>query len=83
MKKLQLLTLPGCVHCEEFKKWWHNEASKEFDTVEYEEIDGVTPAGQKMVQEYGIMAAPGIIIDGELFSTGGFDKKKISEALRG
>lgn len=38
--------------------------------------------GQKMVQEYGIMASPGIIVNGELFSTGGLDKNKLVEKLR-
>lgn len=35
-----------------------------------------------MVQKYGIMASPGIIIEGELFSTGGLNREKLIEKLK-
>ena len=38
--------------------------------------------GQKMVQEYGIMSSPGIIVNGELFSAGGLDKNKLIEKIK-
>ncbi len=42
-----------------------------------------TPEGMEMAGKYSIFASPGIIINGELFSTGGVDKdefiKKIKE----
>mgnify|MGYP001560948431 FL=1 len=45
-------------------------------------VDMLTEQGQKMVQQYGIMSSPGIIINSELFSMGGLDKKKLIEKIK-
>jgi alkyl hydroperoxide reductase subunit AhpF len=50
--------------------------------VEYKNISVVSPEGQEMVQKYMIMASPGIIINGELFSTGGFNRDKVVAKLK-
>lgn len=50
--------------------------------MEIEFIDMLSEKGQKMVQEYGIMASPGIIVNGEPFSIGGLDKNKLAERIR-
>jgi len=36
----------------------------------------MTPEGQELAQKYMIFASPGIIINGELWATGGFNKEK-------
>mgnify|MGYP001610064045 FL=1 len=48
----------------------------------FEETSIVTPEGQALAQKYMIFASPGIIINGELFSTGGVDRKKFIEKLQ-
>ena len=78
---LEVLTSPGCVHCAEFKKYWEGVKDK-FPEVEMNEIDLTSDKGQEMVQKYMIMASPGVIINGELFSTGGVDKEKFEEKLK-
>jgi len=35
-----------------------------------------------MVTTHGIMSSPGIIVNGELFSSGGLDKEKLLEKLK-
>jgi len=72
---VQELTAPGCVHCKEFKEFWHS-IEKDWPNVRFEEISILTPDGQELAQKYMIFASPGIIINGELFSTGGVDKEK-------
>lgn len=79
--KLQFLTMPGCSHCAEAKKIIE-EIKPDFPDLEIEEIDMTTPEGQELVQKHGIMSSPGVIIEGELFSTGGLDKEKLIEKLK-
>ena len=49
--------------------------------MQIEEIDVVTPKGMELVQKYGIMASPGIIINNELFSTGALNKEDFVKKL--
>ena len=81
MNKVQFLTMVGCHNCEAVKKIF-DEVLPGFPNIEMEEIDMATPEGQKLVQEHGIMASPGIGINGELFSTGGVDREKLMEKLK-
>ena len=78
---LKELSIPGCVACAQFDKVWV-EMQKEFPQVQYEKIDATSAEGQKMVVDYGIFSAPGILINGELFSTGGVNRNQLSTKLR-
>ena len=78
---LEILSSPGCVHCAEFKKYWES-VKNQFADVEMREIDLTGDKGQEMVQKYMIMASPGIIINEELFSTGGVNKEKFEAKLK-
>jgi len=81
MVKLQEVSIPGCIECIQFKKIWE-EIKNDFPRVEFQEYDGLTPEGQELIQKYHILAAPGIIINDELFSTGGVNKEKLIEKLK-
>lgn len=72
---------PGCHICKEFEAWWET-IKKDWPKVTYKRVDILMPEGQEMVQKYMIFASPGIIINGELFSTGGFSKEKFTAKLR-
>ena len=78
---VQELSAPGCVHCLEFEKFW-NSIAKDWPNVEYKKIMVTTPEGMEIVQKYMIFSSPGIIINGELFSTGGFNKEKFTQKLK-
>lgn len=78
---LQEITVPGCVECKKFEEWWR-EASKDFPEVKFEKIDATAPEGQEMVLKYQIFASPGIIVHGELFSTGGVNKEALTKRLK-
>ena len=82
MIKIQEVTTPGCSHCAEAKKILKEEIKPAFPDVEIEYIDMLTEQGQKMVQDYGIMSSPGIIVNGELFPAGGLDKDKLIEKIK-
>ncbi len=82
MNKILFLTIVGCHNCEKVKKIFDEVIPQFKDKVEVEEIDIATPRGQELVQKYSIMASPGIIINDELFATGGVDKEKLIEKLK-
>jgi glutaredoxin len=77
MIKIQEVSTPGCAHCAEARRLLEQEIKQQFPNVDIEFIDMLSPEGQKLVQEYGIMASPGIIVNGELFSMGKLNKQKL------
>jgi glutaredoxin len=80
--KIQELSTKGCSHCQEARKLLEQKIKSQFPNVEIEYIDMMTEQGQKMVQDYGIMASPGIVVNGELFSVGGLNKNKLIEKIK-
>ncbi len=77
---LEELTSPGCHNCAAFKDMWE-EIKSNWPNVKFSEVSLIDPAGQEMVQKYQIFASPGIILNGELFSTGGIDRDEFIKKL--
>ena len=75
------ISSPGCLHCKDFKDFWES-IKGEWPHVRFKEIDVTTGEGQALVQKYMIFSSPGIIINGNLFSTGGVDKDKFVAKLK-
>lgn len=80
--KLLVLTSPGCHHCDRFRDFWEEESAK-WPNVSMREVSVLTEEGQSLAREHAIFASPGIIIDGELVSTGGFDPKDLRRRFEG
>lgn len=82
---LEEVTSPGCHNCAEFKSFWESIKS-DWPQVTYKEVSITTKEGQELIQKHQIFASPGIIVNGELFSTGGVKKddflKKLSELTK-
>ena len=78
---LEELSSPGCHICRAFEEFWHS-TEKDWPNVTYKNLDVTTPEGQEMAQKFMIFASPGIILNGELWATGGFDKGKFLESLK-
>ena len=78
---LLVLTSPGCTHCHEFLEYWKTVALK-WPNVTLKEISLITPEGQELVQKHQIFASPGILLNGELFATGGVNKERFLEKLK-
>ncbi|MAZ30189.1 glutaredoxin [bacterium] len=81
MHTIQFLTMVGCHNCAAAKKIFDEIMPDYQDKITVEEIDITSEKGQELVSKYSIFASPGIVIDDELFSTGGVDKNKLAEKL--
>jgi len=83
MKEIEVKSLssPGCHNCEAFEKFWH-EAENQYPNVKYKNVSVLSPEGMELAQKYTILASPGIIINGELFSLGGVDKDKFISKIK-
>lgn len=77
---VEVLASPGCHNCRAFEEWWATVA-RDWPQVTVAKKDITTPEGQELAQKYMIMASPGVVINGELFSTGGVDKEKFLAKL--
>ncbi len=78
---LEELSSPGCHNCEAFKNFWESEKAN-WPNVEFKDVSILTPEGQELVQKHSIFASPGIILNGELFSTGGVNQGSFKEKLK-
>jgi glutaredoxin len=70
---LEEVSSPGCHNCEAFKAFWEEE-QKNWPNVTFAEHGIMTPEGQELIQKHQIFASPGIILNGELYATGGVNK---------
>ncbi len=79
--KIQEISTSGCASCMAAKEILEKDIKSQFPEVEIEFIDMLTEEGQKMVVKYGVMSSPGIIVNDELFSSGGLDKNKLIKKI--
>ena len=73
---LEEVFAPGCHTCKELEALWEL-VKGDFPNVRFDRVDVTTDKGQELAQKHMIFASPGIILNGELFSTGGFNKEKL------
>lgn len=78
---LEELSSPGCHICKAFEEFWHS-IEKDWPNVAYKNISVTTSEGQALAQKHMILASPGIILNGELWATGGFDERKFVQKLK-
>lgn len=78
---LEELSSPGCQICKAFEEFWHN-IEKDWPNVEYKNISVITPEGQALAQKHTIFSSPGIVLNGELWGMGGFDKENFLAKLK-
>ncbi len=78
---LEVLHSPGCHTCKLFVEFWH-AIEKDWPKVTFSDVSVLDPKGQEMAQKYMIFASPGIILNGELWATGGFDKDGFVKKLK-
>jgi len=78
---LDVLSAPGCQICKVFEDFWHS-VEKNWPNVTFRKVEVITEEGQAMAQKHMILASPGIILNGELFSVGGFDQEKFIQKLK-
>lgn len=78
--QVKIVSTPGCTHCAAARKVLE-ELSPQYPQLTIQEIDATTPEGMELVSMYGIFASPGIIVNNQLFSTGGLDKVSFIKKL--
>jgi len=81
MVLVEEITVPGCVDCMRFEKFW-DSVKDQFPGATLKIFDATTPEGMEKVSKYNIFSSPGVIINGELFSTGGVRKNAFLKKLK-
>lgn len=81
MVKVQLVYTKQCVYCPTAKALFKD--LKKTNKFDYEEIDAMSPEGQKLVAKYSIMSVPSIIVDGKMKWVGIPQKDKVLEVVAG
>lgn len=85
MLKVTLVRPEGCAHCGQVLDTLE-KLKKVYSSLTIEDIDMLSDKGQELVQRYGIMASPGILINNEFFASGGATenqlKKKFEEITK-
>jgi len=79
--QLEVLAAPGCHMCHVFEEYWKT-IEKEWPSVSFKKYEITTPEGQELAGKHMILSSPGIILNGELWATGGFDKDKFVAKLK-
>lgn len=79
MVKVQLVYTKTCIYCPAAKQLF--KALKKTHKFDYEEIDAVSPEGQKLVSKYMIMSVPTIIVDGKVQWVGIPQKDKVISVI--
>ena len=70
---IEELSSPGCHNCAAFKAFWETEKVN-WPNATLKEISILDTEGQELVQKHQIFASPGILLNGELFCTGGVNQ---------
>lgn len=81
MIKVQLVYTKSCVYCPVAKQMF-KELKKHYK-FDYEEIDAMSPEGQRLVNKYSIMSIPTIIVDGKVQWVGVPQKDKVLSVITG
>jgi len=77
---LETLSSPGCHNCTVFKEFW-NGIRNNWQNVQLKEMSIITSEGLTMVEKHKIFSSPGIVLNGELFSTGVVDTDRFVQKL--
>lgn len=77
--RVTLLTQDDCTFCDHAKEVLARVATDH--PLQVEEIGLDTPAGQALAVGEGVFFAPGVLLDGTLFSHGRLSEKKLRRTL--
>ncbi len=79
MPNLTLLTQPSCSYCDQAKEILSRLANEY--PLRVTEIGIQTQEGETLAIQHAILFAPGILLDGKLFSYGRLSEKKLRSKL--
>lgn len=78
--KVQLVKTQGCGHCTQVIEIL-KKIKPDYPGLTIEEILMTTEKGMTLVQNHGIMASPGVIINGKLAFVGGASEGELRKKL--
>ncbi len=81
MVKVQLVYTKSCIYCPAVKSMF-KDFKKQYK-FDYEEIDAMSPEGQKLVTKFSIMSVPTIIVDNRVRWVGVPQKDKVIAVVGG
>lgn len=77
---ITLLTQPECHYCDHAKQVLANLGQDlRFDVVE---VDLGSPEGRALASEHGVLFAPGVLLDGQMFGYGRLSERRLRKALQ-
>ncbi|MHA7156186.1 glutaredoxin family protein [Arthrobacter sp. TMN-50] len=79
MRTVTLLTQESCTWCEQAKNTL--QAISATHPLVIEEIELTSTRGRDLAVRHGVAFAPGILIDGQMFSFGRLSEKKLRRRL--
>jgi glutaredoxin len=80
--KIEQISTPGCPTCVWSKDFLEREIRPNFPGIEIEYLTAASEKGRELIQKHSIFAAPGLIVNGKLFSTGSYDKENLIEKIK-
>ncbi len=78
MLKVTLIRPDGCSHCVAVLESLERMKA-DYPDLTVEEVDMTTPEGQEMVQKFGILSSPGILVNDEFFAFGGATEEQFKQ----
>lgn len=81
MIKVTLIRPSGCQHCVQVKGTLE-KLKTDYPDLVFEEVEATTPDGQTLIQKYGILSSPGILVNDEFFAMGGATEKQLREKFK-
>ncbi|WP_216699783.1 thioredoxin family protein [Arthrobacter sp. H5] len=76
---MTLLTQQNCTWCEQAKNILQDVSTTH--SLVIEEVELASTRGRELAVRYGVVFAPGILVDGQLFSFGRLSEKKLRRWL--
>lgn len=79
--KITQLSNPGCKKCAKVRETLENEVLPKFEDIKIEHIDLNSDNGQALALQHDVLASPGILVNGTLFSFGSLDAQKLIKTI--
>lgn len=80
MITITLISPQDCKNCTEAKEQLVS-LQKKYPDLQVQHIDAWSPEGEALIIEHGIMASPGILVNGALLAAGPVSESKLRQAI--
>lgn len=80
MTKITLVSPKDCTNCVETKEQLAR-LQKDYEDLEVVHVDAWSPEGEAIIVQHGIMASPGILVNGMFLAAGPVAESKLRQAI--